>query len=249
MKKKNRGVITVEAALVMPVVLATLFLIYSLALVQYNNVVTRSEAMRVANRVALNWNLIGGTGHNILKESNKEVVYAEDYDAAVNAWVNTIISQERDPNVINTFLTMSRNRMSGQNAISSSSFEEHDPYRFFIELFGTGSQKKTNINNYLATRMENVALTETGMEFTSTSSVKGDAGYHIFNRYVSVTLNNTFSNPIFQLLHNMGFDIGNEYSVTAKAKLTEPADFVRNVSFLEELLRDLQKANKKEGDK
>lgn len=241
MKKKNRGVITVEAALVMPVVLATLFLIYSLGLIQYNNVVTRSEAMRIANRVALNWNLIGGTGHNILKESNKEVVYDEEYNAARTASEQAILDFDLTNRAIIDFKQMNASRMSGQNAITSSSFSEHDPYRFFTELFKTGSQKSANINNYLATRMENLALTETGMEFTSTSSVKGDAGYHIFNRYVSVALNNTFSNPIFQLLHNMGFDIENEYSVTAKAKLTEPADFVRNISFLEELMREMQR--------
>ena len=32
--KKNRGVITVEAALVMPVIMITLFLLYSLAIIQ-----------------------------------------------------------------------------------------------------------------------------------------------------------------------------------------------------------------------
>lgn len=237
MKKKNYGVITVEAALVMPVILGTIFLLYSLAMIQYNNIVSRSEAMRVANRVAMNWNLIGGTEHNILKESNKDVIYDEDYQAAGLAAMQTVMSLEMDIDIINTFKDMSQRRMSGENAISSANFTEHDPYRFFTELFGTGSQKAANINSYLDTRMSKVAQIDSGMKFTSTSSVKGDAGYHIFNRYVSVTLNNTFSNPIFQLMHNLGYDINREYSVTAKAKLTEPADFVRNVSFLEEILR------------
>ena len=111
MKQKSRGVITVEAALVMPVILGTLFLLYSLAIVQYNNVVARSEAMRVANRVAMNWNTIGGTGHNILKEDQQPTVYKGESAPAGTA------------------------SRTGKDAIYSAAYEEHDPYRFFLELF------------------------------------------------------------------------------------------------------------------
>jgi len=217
MKKKNHGAITVEAALVMPVILGTLFLLYSLAMIQYNNIVARAEAMRVANRVAMNWNTIGGTDGGILREDLEPVVFQGE-----------------------TVEEGAASR-SGKDAIADSCYTEHDPYRFFIELFTTGSTKKTNINNYSTKQMQNVETVSSGLTMTSESDVKSDAGYHIFNRYVSVTIDNTYSSPMLQMLANMGFAVEGTYSVTAKAKLTEPADFVRNVSFIEEMIRELTK--------
>lgn len=223
MKQKSRGAITVEAALVMPVILGTLFLLYSLAIVQYNNVVARSEAMRVANRVARNWNTIGGTGHNILKEDLQTTVYQGESIPEGTA-----------------------NR-TGKDAIYSACYEEHAPYRFFLELFevkedswiNSNAKKAANINNYLNQQMAKVAEIETNMSMSSTSSVKSDPGTHILSRYVSVTIENNYSSPLFQVIENLtGYQIENKYSVTAKAKLTEPAEFVRNVSYLEELFRD-----------
>ena len=213
MKQKTRGVITVEVALLMPIILATLFLLYSLAIIQYNNIVARSEAIRVANRVALNWNLIGGKKNNILTESLKPTVY--------EGQTSTVVGK------------------TGKNAISSETYEDHNPYRFFIELFTTPSQKEENINRYLEKQMETIPTANSGITFTSQNSVQSDSGIHLFNRYVSITENN-YSSPIFELLHNMGFPQKSQYSITAKAKLTEPADFVRNVSFLQELLRNLE---------
>lgn len=213
MKQKSQGVITVEAALVMPVILGTLFLLYSLAMIQYNNIVSRAEAMRVANRVAMNWNLIGGTGWTILDEDQQTTVY---FGETVEAGAEI---------------------RTGADAISSENYREHDPYRFFLELFTMGSTKKARINNYLTNQMEKVATVDTGIEMTSNSTVKSDAGYRVFNRYVSVNIDNVYESPIFQILDNLGFELDNSYSVTAKAKLTEPADFVRNVSFLEEVFR------------
>ena len=215
MKQKSRGVITVEAALVMPVILGTLFLLYSLAIVQYNNVVARAEAMRVANRVAMNWNTIGGTGHNILKEDQQATVYHGETAAEGTA------------------------SRTGKDAIYSACYEEHNPYRFFGELFGAGKTKKENIENYLDEQMEKVNEADTGISLESASSIKSDSNLLLFNRYVSVTINNTYSSPLFEVIENMtGYQVGEKYSVTAKAKLTEPAEFVRNVSFIEELLRN-----------
>ncbi|MDD6035296.1 MAG: hypothetical protein PUC30_03765 [Lachnospiraceae bacterium] len=218
---KRKGEITVEAALVMPVILASIFLLYSLAMIQYGNVVTRTEAMRVANRVAMSWNTIGGDKNNILTEDLKPVSYKGEEQKAENK--------------------------TGKHAISSETFEEHDPYRFFLELFTEGSQKGKNVSNYLEKRMNQLSDQEVVLDFESEDEISSDKGYHLFNRYVNVTIKNTYNNPIIGLLKEMGYEQKRTYNVTMKAKLTEPADFVRNVSYIEEIMRNL-KGSKKEGD-
>ena len=200
MKHKRQGSITVEAALVMPIVIIVVVLLYTLAIIQYSNVVTRTEAIRVASRVAMNWNTIGGT-HDILAEDRRG------------------------------------ENKSGSNAISSESYEEHNPYRFFTELFTTGSKKTESIEKHLEERMGTIVLDEMGMEISSTNEISNDKAYHLFNRYVSVSIDNTFSNPVLSLLDKMGFPMNRQYTITAKAKITDPAEFVRNISFIQELLR------------
>lgn len=217
---KRKGMITVEAALIMPVILGCIFLLYSLAMIQYGNIVTRAEAMRVANRVAINWNTIGGDGNTILTEDRKTPVY----------------KGEQIP----------ENPATGAHAISSASYEEHDPYRFFLELFTTGSQKKSNIQEYLNAQMADLSDTQAILDFDNTSTIENDKGYHIFNRYVEVTLTNVFNNPMIDLLDEMGFKQEKTYDVTVKAKLTEPAEFVRNVSFIQEYIREKKEESKED---
>ena len=214
--------ITVEAALVMPVVIGVLVLLYSLAIIEYQNVTARAEAMRAANRAAMNWNTIGGS-YTVFDEDQKE----------------TVFFGESQPN------GQPGNGKSGKNVITSSSYAEHDPYRFFIELFTTGSKKQSNMREYLDSRMAAAGKLETGIEATATDQgITGNSAIHIFNRYVSVTIDNTYSGPMMAFLDSMGFPVKKEYSVTAKAKLTEPADFVRNVSYIQELIRNKKRKQK-----
>lgn len=216
---KRRGVITVEAALVMPVILGCIFLLYSLAMIQYGNIATRTEAMRAANRVAMNWNIIGGKENNILTEDRKPVVYAGESSPVAGK--------------------------SGEHAISSSTYQEHNPYRFFFELFGTGSQKKENINRYFNAQMDSLSEQTPFFDFESMNELGSDNAIHIFNRYVRVKIRNTFHSPMIGMLAQMGYRQKDTYDITVKAKLTDPADFVRNVSYIEEIIRKNKKKEEK----
>lgn len=212
MKKQNcSGMITVEAALIMPIIIIILILFYCLAIIQYENIAVRVQAIRTANRAALNWNTIGGNGHNILKEDTKKTIYQNE--------ISEITGK------------------SGKNAITSLNFKEHDPYCFFIELFHTGTRKKENMQTYLEYQMKLVKTLETGISCTSSSEISSNGTIHIFNRYISVEIKNLYDNPIFTLLERMGFSQQRNYVVTAKAKLTNPMDFIRNISYIQELMR------------
>lgn len=207
-----------EAALIMPVIFGVVFLFYSLALIQFQNVSVRATAMRVANRTAMNWNTLGKE-HTILDEDLKATVYAGDNSGKTGK--------------------------TGENAITSENFSEHDPYRFFIELFTAGKAKEEKMNKYLEMKIEKGGIRNAGLVSNLLSAdISGDSGLHIFNRYISVTINNAYQNPVLELLDGMGFPQKRQYRITAKAKLTEPADFVRNVSYVQELLREWKKKNK-----
>lgn len=203
--RNQRGSLMIEAILVLPVVILLICLIYQLAIIQYHNTVSRAEAMRVANRTAMAWNLIGGTEHNILLEDIKDI-----------------------------------NEKSGKNAIDTRNYTEHNPYRFFLELFTAGSQKKQNISSYLSTNMDAIGDMACGITSEDTSQISSDSAVHFFNRYVSVRIDNVYANPLQTVLDNLGLQVGTQYSVTARARLTEPAEFVRNMSFIEELIQKMK---------
>lgn len=195
--KNNTGMITVEACLIIPVIFLTLVFLYSICIIQFNNVVTRTNAIRTASRVAAYWNVLGDSKQTIL---------------------NTDIK-------------------SGKDTISGSSFTEHDPYRGIVELFGTGNKKSQTIIAYLKAKEKEIPELGMGITMNSSSEIKSDAGYHLFNRYISVTVNNLFHNPIEELLNHFGYHINSQYSITAKARLMESSEFVRNISFIKEQLK------------
>ena len=219
MKKKRTGVITVEAAIVMPIVIGAIFLLYTLAIVHYNNIAVRAEAMRVANRVATNWNVIGDAGHNILKEDTKVIQYQGDEVTAAGK--------------------------TGKNAISSQNYLEHDPYRHIVQIFYIGDQKKTNIENYLKYRVNTLGDTTKGLSLVTTPESYNPDGQQgieaIFGGYVEVAVNNTYSGTIFDEIEKvLNYKVDKDYRITAKAKFTEPAEFIRNMSFAQEVIEELK---------
>lgn len=220
MKKKRTGVITVEASIVMPIVIGVIFLLYTLAIVHYNNIAVRAEAMRVANRVATNWNIIGGDGHNILDEDTKITQFQEDEKTAAGK--------------------------TGKNAISSQNYTEHDPYRHIVQLFTIGSTRKQNIEDYLKYRVNTLGNTTKGLNLvteTEEYSSKKQTGIEaIFGGYVEIAVNNSYNGTIFDDLERiLNYTVNKDYRITAKAKFTEPVEFVRNISFVQEVIENMKK--------
>ena len=211
LKWNRKGIITVEAALVIPVIVGVIVMLYCLAMIEYQNVCARTQAMRTANRAAMNWKTIGAQ-YTVFDEDLKDTVFSED--------------------------TLSNGGKTGKNVITSESYANHEPYRFFTELFAPGDTKQENMQNYLENGMEEIGNIPAAIHMEMTkSTIEGDSGFNIFNRYVSVRLENIFHSPMLEFLDRMGFRVKRDYAVTAKARLTEPSDFVRNVSYIQELLR------------
>ena len=108
LKWNRKGIITVEAALVIPVIVGVIVMLYCLAMIEYQNVCARTQAMRTANRAAMNWKTIGAQ-YTVFDEDLKDTVFLED--------------------------TLSNGGKTGKNVITSESYANHEPYRFFTELF------------------------------------------------------------------------------------------------------------------
>lgn len=211
----------VEAVLVLPVVILLICLIYQLAVIQYQNTVSRAEAMRIANRAAMSWNLIGGAEHNILLEDMRGM---EEKTLGARPLIENDEKQKEK---------------SGENAIHTRNYLQHDPYRFFMELFTAGSQKKQNLSKYLDANMKALGELACGITSEDASQIGSDSAIHFFNRYVTVRIDNVYANPIQDVLANLGLQVGTQYSVEAMARLTEPAEFVRSISFIEEIIEEV----------
>lgn len=59
MKDSQKGSFTVEATLIMPVILISIMIIFRMSVVHYQNIVVSAEAMRTASRAAMYWQDIG----------------------------------------------------------------------------------------------------------------------------------------------------------------------------------------------
>lgn len=245
-----------EAALVMPVIFGTLFLLYSLAIVQYKNITARCAAMRVANRAAMNWNTIGGNGNNILVEDKKKSIYMEDlitekeFPQLFDEEGKLVVKSPADAfkfagQAFDALVPVKKpeDMKTGERVSYVASLKEHDPYRFFVGLFTTGVTKKNNLNAYMEYQLGKTSGVDGVVSSTSSSSVGQQSSFLVFNRYVTVTVDSMHESPLFGFLEGMGFHVEKSSKVTAKAKLTDPEEFIRDITFFEELWRKKSKKN------
>jgi hypothetical protein len=109
MKKKRTGVITVEAIMVMPIVIGVILLLYSIIVIQYNNILFRTSVIQISNRIGANWSQIDGRDYTILDEDMKPVVFSENQ-------------------------TPENLGKTGRNVITSAAYAENDPYATILQI-------------------------------------------------------------------------------------------------------------------
>lgn len=74
--KKDKGMFTVEAVLIFPVIFLSILAIIYISILKYQNVVSLTEATRSANRVSAYWSYLGDDNPPALRPSSE--VTAED---------------------------------------------------------------------------------------------------------------------------------------------------------------------------
>lgn len=118
--------------------------------------------------------------------------------------------------------------ISGAQMINNDSFTEHDPYRY---IFDTKSgTKQANASAYASKLIGDLPKLVAEHEDISTPVVTKSG--NLFEKYVTVTVERKDTVPLSSLFKKFGITIRTENTITAKARLNNPGEFVRNMSFV-----------------
>lgn len=122
---------------------------------------------------------------------------------------------------------------SAEKMLSRSDFIIHDPYRFIID--SKKSKREENSKNYAYRLANKVPKFYTTEQDNSEITVK-KTGF-LLSQYVEVSTNKSYINPLGKAMEKIGISEKETNIVTAKAKLTSPTEFIRNVEFIRKLVQ------------
>ncbi|MDO4324703.1 MAG: pilus assembly protein [bacterium] len=124
---------------------------------------------------------------------------------------------------------------SAENLVNANSFSNHDPYRYLFEGLETG-QRVANTETYVKKLTGDMPkLVE---EEKSLPRVEKTGG--LLKKYVQVTVEKEYINPLAGIMKNMGFqDVDMNQEVVVRVPLNNPGEFVRNVSIIYDLYKGI----------
>lgn len=120
---------------------------------------------------------------------------------------------------------------SPEGKMLNMDFTEHDPYRYILDF---KSEKK--LNNIKAYAEWLFAKNPEIQNSTTENLTVAKEGF-IF-KYVSVSVTKSYTDPMEKALEKYGFSNSYRRVITAKAPLNTPTDFIRNVSFIWDLIEE-----------
>ena len=195
-RKKEKGMLTVEAAILLPVIFAVIFGIYYLSIMLFQSTAATTALMRTAARGAVYWEGLGGASP-----------WSFQLDSG-----NTYYSQ--NPRLV------------------LRSFTDHDPYRYFFD--GKQTARIANIQA-LANSLHSFDPDLLALERAGTPIARKTG--NILQKYVEVTVDKSYLNPISNLFARLGIAVDSRIQMTARAPLTNPGEFVRNASFIYDIVK------------
>ena len=81
MKRKSKGVFTVELAIIFPVIFLSILAVMYLSIIHYQNITTSAMAMQSANRIAAYWQFIEDDRPSILYANNaRDMLVSADFE-------------------------------------------------------------------------------------------------------------------------------------------------------------------------
>lgn len=187
---KMKGSMTVELALIFPLILIIILGVLRLCIMQYQNMMVATSAMQAAARGAAYWNVLGREGMDLSRGVGAD-------------------------------------------------YTQHDPYRYLLDTRQTA--KDENIKRYAEDLIGKKHDTDFGDHkklMDDKGTVKVEKTGNILQKYVSVTVNKKIVNPMAPLLGRIGIKVPDSTTITAKAPLNTPTEFIRNVSFIYDMVQE-----------
>ena len=120
--------------------------------------------------------------------------------------------------------------------IAKPDYSEHDPYGSILDL--RSSKRENNTAEYMNWLMTGNPEIFDDAEITGTPTADKSG---LLQKYISVSIKKTYINPLGNLLESVGIASRESRTITAKAPLNTPTEFIRNVSYIMELVRENKK--------
>lgn len=121
-------------------------------------------------------------------------------------------------------------------------YTKHDPYRYLLDV--QKSAKNANVKRYTEDLIGKKRETDYGnndklMEDKGTVTVEKTGNF--LQKYVSVTVKKRNYNPLAKILRELGIAYPSYTTITARAPLNTPSEWVRNVSFVYDLVEEAKR--------
>lgn len=120
--------------------------------------------------------------------------------------------------------------------IPRPNYSEHDPYGSILDLRSANREKNTA--DYMSWIMSGNPEIFDDAEITGTPTADKSG---LLQKYITVSIKKTYINPLGNLLESVGIASKESRTITAKAPLNTPTEFIRNVSYIMELVRESKK--------
>lgn len=117
--------------------------------------------------------------------------------------------------------------------LSKENFAVHDPYRFIID--GKKGKREENGRKYALRLAGEVPKFYTNQSDNKEMQVNKTGNFFI--HYIEVSTNKSYTNPLGGALESFGVGAGSKDDIKAKTVLTSSTEFIRNIGFINELVK------------
>ena len=234
-KNKEKGSLTVEAAMIFPLIMFIMFAIIYLTIIHYQNNVMIAESIRAMNRAGAYWQY-SDMWVDVANKDIKHVIYDENHIPV--PFDNSIPSDL----IINSEMIKNRNPYRTIVDVASEGLSR----LFDFEIFS--SKKKKNASAYVNARIANIKFKQYKPdvgEFTNVEEVRG-GGFMFFGEDLNVNVGRAYINPMQNLakafLPNSFLSKNRlEKRIKVSSMISNQAEFIRNIDTVYDIGMSLYK--------